>query len=127
LNASVNPAPPAGYCIFGSQPYQWQAYVYYNNAWVAVGSPQTSDGPSTLLEVDCNDVAMHDGCTLHRSALIQVSITKVEPGPALLCAYKSGFDWYDDFVLNTPLGTLSLAPVASSTQDPANAGFCFPP
>ena len=124
FNASVNPTPPAGYSI-SEEPYVWQAYIRYGDAWVAVGGPQASLGPSARLVIDCNDPGMHDACTLHRSGLIQVAVTQVSPGSVRLCAYKSGFQWYDGLLLNTPLGSLGLAPAASSSQDPANAGICY--
>ena len=126
FDASVNPTAPAGYSISDEQSYEWQAYIRYSNAWVAVGSPQSSGGLSAHLVIDCNDPGMHDACTLHRSGVIQVTVTQVSPGPARLCAYKSGFQWHDGLLLSTPLGTLSLAPVASSSQDPANLGVCYP-
>ncbi|MEZ4413983.1 MAG: hypothetical protein R2910_13420 [Gemmatimonadales bacterium] len=126
FKASVNPTIPPGYSIFGEMPYQWQAYFYADGAWVAVGHPQLTEDPSTLLVIDCNDPAIQDACTIHRSAMIQVTIRNVSPGPALLCGYKSGFRFYDDFLLSTPVGTLSVAPVASSSQDPMNQGTCFP-
>lgn len=125
-NASVNPTPPPGYTILGEAPYRWQAYLYDDGAWVAVGAPRATDTPSTPVVVDCNAPVVGDACTLHGSAMIQVTITEVSPGPALLCAYKSGFQFRDDFFLNTPLGTLSVAPAATSGQDPANQGICFP-
>jgi len=126
FTASVNPTPPPGYSILDEAPYQWQAYVYFDGAWVAVGHPRLTDAPSVRLVIDCNDPGIHDACTVHRSALIQVTVTRVSPGPALLCGYKSGFQFLDDFLLSTPIGPLSLAPVASSSQDPANQGTCFP-
>jgi hypothetical protein len=126
FNASVNPAAPAGYSIYGEQAYEWQAYIRYSDAWVAAGAPQTSAGLPVHLVIDCNDPGMHDACTLHLSGLIQVTVTQVSPGPARLCAYKSGFLWHDGLLLNTPVGSLSLAPVASSSQDPANRGICYP-
>ncbi len=126
FNASVNPTSPAGYSIAGEQPYEWQAYIRYSDTWVAVGSPQISAGPAAYLAIDCNDPGMHDACTLHLSGLIQVAVTQVSPDPARLCAYKSGFQWHDGLLLNTPLGSLGVAPVASSSQDPANAGICYP-
>ena len=126
FNASVNSTPPAGYSISDQQPYEWRAYIRYDDAWVPVGRPQSSGGPSAYLVIDCNDPGMHDACTVHRPGLIQVAVTQVSPGSARLCAYKSGFQWYDGLLLNTPLGSLSVAPVASSSQDPANAGICYP-
>ncbi|HTS89398.1 MAG TPA: hypothetical protein VMG41_12975 [Gemmatimonadales bacterium] len=126
FNASVNTTLPAGYSISDEQPYQWQAYIRYGDAWVPVGSSQTSDGPAADLVIDCNASQMHSACTLHLSGMIQVTVTRVSPGPARLCAYKSGFLWHDDLLLNTPLGDMSLAPVASSSQDPANEGICYP-
>lgn len=125
-NASVNPTLPPGYSILGEAPYRWQPYFFDNGAWVAVGHPQVTDSPSTLIVIDCNDPGIQDACTVHRSAMIQLTITAVSPGPALLCAYKSGFQFRDDFFLNTPLGAMSVAPVASSSQNPANQGICFP-
>ncbi len=126
FNASVSPTLPAGYAISGAQPYEWQAFIRYNAAWVAVGSPHTSRGPAAYLVIDCNDPGIHDACTVHLPGLIQVTVTQVTPSPARLCAYKSGFRWLGGLLLNTPVGTLSLAPVASSSQDPANAGICYP-
>jgi hypothetical protein len=126
FKASVNPAPPPGYSIVGEVPYAWQAYVYLDSAWVAVGRPWLTEGPAATLVIDCNDPAIQEACTIHRSAMIQVTIRTVSPGPALLCAYKSGFRFYDDFLLNTPVGTLSLAPVAASSQDSLNQGICYP-
>lgn len=87
--------------------------------------PQATDTPSTPVVTDCNDLGIQDACTVDRSAMIQVTITDVSPGPALLCGHKSGFQFCDDGFLNTPLGTLSVAPVATSSQDPANQGICF--
>lgn len=126
FTASVNPTAPAGYSIAGETPYQWQAYVYYAGAWVAVGGRQSTAAPSATLVIDCNDPVLQDGCTLHRSAMIQLTVSSAVPGPVLLCAYKSGFQFRDDFLLSTPLGNLNLAPVASSSNDPRNEGTCFP-
>ncbi|HXW96857.1 MAG TPA: hypothetical protein VEI47_04665 [Gemmatimonadales bacterium] len=127
FDASVNATPPAGYTIASDeQPYSWQAYVRYGDAWIAEGSPQHSAAPAAHLVIDCNDPAMHDACTLHLPGLIQVTVTDVSPSPARLCAYKSGFLWRADLLLNTPAGSLVLAPVASSSQDPANQGACYP-
>jgi hypothetical protein len=126
FKASVNPGSPPGYSIEGEVPYAWQAYVYLDSAWVAVGRPWSTEGPAATLVIDCNDPAIQDACTIHRSAMIQVTIRNVSPGPALLCAYKSGFRFYDDFLLNTPVGILSLAPVAASSQAPQNQGICYP-
>jgi len=126
FSASVNPTLPAGYSLSGETPYRWQAYLYYDGAWVALANPQATSEPTTVLMIDCNDPAIHDACTLHLSAMIQVTITNVEPGPTLLCGYKSGFQFRDDFLLNTPVGNLSVAPAASSSQDPLNQGSCFP-
>jgi hypothetical protein len=69
---------------------------------------------------------MHGACTQHLPGLIEVSVTQVTPGPARLCAYKSGFLWHDGRLLFTPLGSLEVAPVASSILDPGNAGICYP-
>ncbi len=126
FNASVNPIVPPGYSILGDAPYRWQAFVRYNGVWVAVGVPQVTESPSALLVIDCNDPGIQNACTLHRSAMIQVTIAEVSPGPALLCSYKSGFQFRDDFFLNTPLGHVDLAPAAVSSLDPANEGICFP-
>jgi len=126
FTATVNPTPPPGYRILDEAPYQWQAYFYDDGAWVAAGRPQVTDAPRTVLVIDCNDPGIRDACLEHRSAMIQVTVTRVSPGPALLCAYKVGFQFLDDFLLNTPVGTLSLAPAASSGLDPANRGTCFP-
>lgn len=126
FNASVNPTVPPGYSIVGEVPYQWQAYFYFDGAWVAAGQPQSTEGPAALLVIDCNDLDIQEACTVHRSAMIQLTIREVSPGPALLCAYKSGFQFRDDFLLNTPVGTMSLAPVASSSQDSLNQGICYP-
>jgi hypothetical protein len=125
-SASVNPTPPAGYTIPTEAPYRWQAYLYDNGAWVAVGRAQVTSDPSALMVIDCNDPVMGDACTAHRSAMIQVTIDATSPSPALLCSYKSGFQFRDDFFLNTPLGRMSVAPVATSSQDPGNQGVCFP-
>lgn len=126
FNAYVEPALPAGYSISDETIYEWQAYIRYSDAWVAAGSPQTSGGPSVHLVIDCNDPGMHDACTLHRSGFVQVAVTWVLPGPVRLCAYKSGFLWRDGVLWNIPLGSLRVAPVVSSSQDPANAGICYP-
>lgn len=126
FNASVNPTLPPGYSMSDDQSYQWQAYIRYGNAWVAAGGPHTSVGLTTHLVIDCNDPGMHDACTLHLPGLIQVAVTQVSPGPARLCAYKSGFQWYDGLLLNTPVGSLGLAPVTSSSEDPGNVGVCYP-
>jgi hypothetical protein len=125
-NASVNPTPPPGYSILGEAPYRWQAYLYDNGTWVPVGHPQVTDSSATLVVIDCNGARTRDACTEHGSAMIQVTVTAVSPGPTLLCTYKSGFQFRDDFFLNTPLGNMSIAPVASSSQDPSNQGTCFP-
>ncbi len=124
--ASVNPTTPPGYSISAELPYRWQAYIRYGDAWVPVGSPQATSDVSADLVIDCNDPDLHDACTLHLSGLIQVAVTQVSPGPARLCAYKSGFLWHDGRLLYTPVGSLGVAPVASSSQDPGNAGICYP-
>jgi hypothetical protein len=124
-NASVNSTLPPGYSIYGIQPYQWQAYVYING-WVPADGPKYSMGPSAVLNVDCNGPVMTDACTSHLPGMIQVAVITVLPGPTRLCAYKSGFRLADGLLLNTPLGNLAVAPVASSSQDPANAGVCYP-
>jgi hypothetical protein len=125
-NASVNPALPPGYAIPDEMPYRWQAYLYDSGRWIPVGPPKATDGPAALMVINCNDPVMQDACRRHGSAMIQVTIDAVSPGPALLCSYKSGFQFRDDFYLNTPLGPISVAPVASSSQDPMNQGVCFP-
>jgi hypothetical protein len=126
FNASVNPTAPAGYTIAGEQSYRWQAYVRYNDAWLAVGTPEATTDVSADLVIDCNDPALHGACTKHLPGLVQVAVTQVSPGPARLCAYKSGFLWHDGLLINTPVGSLEVAPVASSSLDPGNAGICYP-
>lgn len=126
FRASVNPDPPPGFQILGEAPFQWQAFFYHEGAWVAAGPPRFTETPATRLVINCNDPALLDACTLHRQAMIQVTVRDVSPGPTLLCAYKSGFAYYDDFLLSTPVGTLSVAPAATTGQDPANQGTCFP-
>lgn len=125
FNASVNSTLPPGYSIVGIRPYQWQAYVY-NNGWVPANGPQYSSEPSTVIDVDCTAPAMTTACTSHLPGMIQVSVIDVLPGPTRLCAYKSGFRFFDGLLLNTPLGNLAVAPAAPSSQDPANAGVCYP-
>lgn len=125
FNASVNPGPPPGYTIASEQSYRWQAYIRYADAWVPAGSSQATTGLTADLVIDCNAPAMHHACTLHLPGLILLSVTQVTPS-ARLCAYKGGFLWHDGRLLNTPVGTLEVAPAASSSLDPANAGICYP-
>jgi len=126
FTASVNPTPPPGYTISGDAPYRWQAYFYFEGAWVPAGPSRVTIDPAAVLVIDCNDPDLLDSCTVHRSAMITVTVAQVAPGPALLCGYKSGFRLRDDFLLSTPIGTMSLAPATSSGQDPLNQGICYP-
>lgn len=125
FSASANPTPPAGYTIASEQSYKWQAYIRYADAWVAVGSPQSTADVTADLVIDCNTPEMHDACTLHLPGLILLSVTQVTPS-ARLCAYKGGFLWHDGLLLFTPVGSLGVAPVAASSLDPGNAGICYP-
>ncbi len=125
FNASVNPTPPAGYTIANEQSYRWQAYIRYADAWVPVGNSMATADVSADLVIDCNAAEMHNACTLHLPGLILLSVTQVTPS-ARLCAFKSGFLWHDGRLLYTPVGSLEVAPVATSSLDPGNAGICYP-